>query len=265
MSTTHGKGRRSLHLWDHHPMGARSYDVEAVVLRAIRYSEADLVLTLQTRERGRVSAIAKGARRPTSKLGGRVQPGVWLRLGLVEGRGDLAVVRSADVVDAHAGLWTHGYRLLAASCVLESVLRAVEEHEPGEESFNLLCRTLGILTRVTPRDTPPRLDPVVLGSQCKLLVVAGVFPMLGHCAMCGSDPPLRAFSAHAGGGLCEACAGEAEFLHPDVWDALTALVGHPLADAADACPPRAAQGVEHVISLVLREHLGVTLRSAAPI
>lgn len=235
------------------------------MLRAIRYSEADLVLALQTREQGRVSAIAKGARRATSRLGGRVQPGVWLRLSLAEGKGDLSVVRGADVVDAHAGLWTHGYRLLAASCVLESVLRAVEEHEPGEEAFNLLCRTLGILARAQPRETPPRLDPIVLGSQCKLLVVAGVFPMLAHCAVCGEEPPLPAFSARAGGALCPKCAGDAEYLDPAVWGALSSLVGRPLADAADACPPRAAQGVEHVISQVLREHLGVTLRSAAPL
>lgn len=235
------------------------------MLRAVRYSEADLVLALQTRERGRVSAIAKGARRATSRLGGRVQPGVWLRLSLAEGKGDLSVVRGADVVDAHAGLWTHGYRLLAASCVLESVLRAMEEHEPGEEAFNLLCRTLGLLARAEPRETPPRLDPVVLGSQCKLLVVAGVFPMLAHCATCGAGPPLPAFSARAGGALCPACAGDAEYLDAAVWGALMSLVGRPLADAADACPSRAAQGVEHTISQVLREHLGVTLRSAAPL
>lgn len=247
------------------PMSARTYEVEGVVLRAVRYSEADLVLALQTRERGRVSAITKGARRSTSRLGGRVQPGVRLRLTLADGRGDLAMVRGADVVDAHAGLWVHGYRLLAASCVLESVLRAVEEHEPGEEAFNLLCRTLDLLAAAPPRQSPPRLDPVVLGSQCKLLVVAGVFPMLGHCAACGEPPPLVAFSARSGGGLCAECAGDAEFLHPDVLEALTGLVGRPLADAGDACAPAAAQGVERVLAEVLREHLGVTLRSAAPL
>lgn len=247
------------------PLSAKTFEVEAVVLRAIRYSEADVVLALQTRERGRVSAIAKGARRPASRLGGRLQPGVWVRLGLAEGRGDLAVVRAADVVDAHAGLWMDGYRLLAASCVLESVLRGMEEHEPGEEAFNLLCRTLDLLAHAAPRPTPPRLDPVVLGSQCKLLVIAGVFPMLGRCAACAEGPPLVAFSARAGGGLCRSCAGDAEFLDPRVMEALAGLVGRPLAEAHDACPPAAAQGVERVISLVLREHLGVTLRSAAPL
>lgn len=235
------------------------------MLRAVRYSEADLVLALQTREQGRVSAIAKGARRATSRLGGRVQPGVWLKLSLAEGRGDLAVVRGADVVDAHAGLWIHGYRLLAASCVLESVLRVMEEHEPGEEGFNLLCNTLGLLAQAPPRQSPPRLDPVVLGSQCKMLVVAGVFPMLSHCASCGDDPPLKAFSARAGGALCDGCAGDAPFLHPDVLESLVGLVGHPLSEAGEALLPTAAQGVEHVIAQVLREHLGVTLRSAAPL
>jgi len=246
-------------------LSARTYEADAVVLRAIRYSEADTVMTLLTRERGRVAAIAKGARRPRSRLGGRLQPGVRARVTLAEGRGDLAVVRGADVIDAHAGLWVEGYRLLAAGCVLESVLRTIEEHEPGEEAFNLLCRTLALLARAAPRAAPPRLDPIVLGSQCKLLVVAGVFPMLGRCAVCGDDTPAVAFSARAGGALCRRCAGDAEFLDPAVSDALTGLVGRPLAEAPEACPPRAAQGVERVIAQVLREHLGVTLRSAAPL
>jgi DNA repair protein RecO (recombination protein O) len=246
-------------------LSTRIYEADAVVLRAIRYSEADNVMTLQTRERGRLSAIAKGARRPTSRLGGRLQPGVRVRVTLAEGRGDLAVVRGADVIDAHAGLWVDGYRLLAAGCVLESVLRTVEEHEPGERAFNLLCRTLALLAHAEPRPMPPRLDPVVLGSQCKLLVVAGIFPMLGRCAACGGEPPMVAFSARAGGALCRSCAGDAEFLDPGVSEALTGLVGRPLAQAPEACPPQTAQGVERVIAQVLREHLGVTLRSAAPL
>ena len=223
------------------------------------------MLALHTRDRGRLSAMAKGARRPTSRLGGRLQPGVHVRVTLHDGRGSMATVRGAHVLNAHAGLWVEGYRLQAAACVLEALLRSVEENEPGEESFNLLCRALDLLSRAAPRETPPRLDPVVLGTQCKLLVVAGIFPMLGRCAGCGGAPPLIAFSARTGGGLCRGCAGDADFLEPAVIDALAGLVGRPLAEAGESCSPRAAAGVERVIGEVLREHLGVTLRSATPL
>lgn len=240
-------------------------DAEGVVLRSIRYSEADSVIALFTREHGRVSAIAKGARKPTSKMGGRLQPGVRLRITLAEGRGDLFGIRGAHVLDAHAGLWIDGYRLRAAGCVLETVLRGTGEREPDDEVFALLCRTLDLLARAPSRPTSPRLDPLVLGSQLKFLVVAGIFPLLTRCASCGEGPPFPGFSPRLGGALCPACASAGEPFEPEVADALAGLVGRPLAEAADACPPHAAAGVERVIGHVLHEHLGVTLRSAAPL
>lgn len=240
-------------------------DTEAVVLRSVRYSEADVVLSVYSAEGGRTSAIAKGARRTTSKMGGRLQPGVWVHLGLARGRGDLAVVRSASVVQAHAGLWLEGYRLRAAGCVLETVLRAVPEQDASPETFHLLTRTLGLLCAVRPGDAPPRIDPIVLGFQAKLLVVSGLLPRLGSCALCGAPGPLVAFSAHSGGVLCAACARAGEPLEPAVRSAFAHLVGSPLARAERACPPGTRYGVERMIGLVLREHLGVTLRSASPV
>jgi DNA repair protein RecO (recombination protein O) len=242
-----------------------TWDTEAVVLRGIRYSEADLVLALTTRERGRVSAIAKGARRTTSRLGGRLQPGVLLQMTIHEGRGDLGAVRAASVVDAHAGLWVAGHRLQSAGCVLETVMRVMPEHEPSEEGWHLLLRTLGLLTRAPAPPGPARLDPLVLGCQAKLLVVSGLLPVLTACARCGAPPPLPAFSPSAGGAVCRACAAGAEPVDPDALDALAALVGRPLAEAAEAVPPGAAAGVERLIGLVFREHMGVRLRSATPL
>ena len=107
-----------------------TFDADAVVLRTIRYGEADAVLSLHTLERGRVSAIAKGARKATSRLGGRLQPGVHVQLQLHEGRGDMCTVRGASVREAHAGLWVEGYRLSAAGCVLETVLRTTPSVPP---------------------------------------------------------------------------------------------------------------------------------------
>lgn len=124
-----------------------TYETEAVVLRTIRYSEADAVLTLMTRARGRVSAIAKGARRTNSRLGGRLQPGVRALVTIHEGRGDLGTMRGAAVLDAHAGLWVAGHRLQAAGCVLETVMRVMPQDEPSEEAWNVLGRTLDLLSR----------------------------------------------------------------------------------------------------------------------
>ena len=242
-----------------------AYETEAVVLRSIRYSEADVVLALLTRERGRVSAIAKGARTTRSRLGGRLQPGVLVHLTLHEGRGDLAAIRGASVVDAHAGLWVEGHRLQSAACVLETLMRVMPEHEPSDEAWHLLARTLALLARAPAPAGPARLDPLVLGCQAKLLVVSGLLPLLTVCARCGAGPPLPAFSAAAGGAVCPGCGAGAEPVEPAALAALAALVGRPLAEAGAAVPSASAAGVERLIGLVLREHLGVQLRSAAPL
>jgi DNA repair protein RecO (recombination protein O) len=246
--------------------GMATFETEAVVLRGIRYSEADVVLALFTRSHGRVSAIAKGARRTTSKLGGRLQPGVTASVTIHEGRGDLGTVRGASMVDAHAGLWVQGHRLQAAACVLETVMRVMPEHEPSEEAWHLLRRTLELLAHAGAAGPgPARLHPLVLGCQAKLLVVSGLLPVLGRCVRCGSGGPLTAFSATAGGVLCDGCGTGAERVEPAAVAALAGLVGRPLAEATDAVPDAAAAGVERMIGLVLREHLGVSLRSAAPL
>jgi DNA repair protein RecO (recombination protein O) len=81
-----------------------SYKTEAVVLRSIRFGEADRVLHLYTQDRGRVGAMAKGVRRVRSRLGGRLEPLSRVRLVLHEGRGELCTVSQADTVCAHAAL-----------------------------------------------------------------------------------------------------------------------------------------------------------------
>ncbi len=242
-----------------------TYETEAVVLRTIRYSEADAVLTLMTRSRGRVSAIAKGARRTTSRLGGRLQPGVRALVTIHEGRGDLGTMRGAAVVDAHAGLWVAGHRLQAAGCVLETVMRVMPQDEPSDEAWNVLVRTLDLLARAPAPPGPARLDPLVLGCQAKLLVVSGLLPVLTRCSRCGAGPPLPGFSAASGGAVCGACGAGTERVEEAALAGMANLVGRPLAEAGTAIPPGAAPGVERIIGLVLREHLGVNLRSAAPL
>src|SRR3954468_368877 len=92
-----------------YPVGARrtlrsvgaSYKAEAVVLRSIRLGEADRVLHLYTRERGRVGAVAKGIRRTKSRFGARLEPLTQVALVLHEGRGELHTVSGAEIVESH--------------------------------------------------------------------------------------------------------------------------------------------------------------------
>src|SRR5438105_7837452 len=128
---------------------------EAVVLRSIRYGEADRILHLYTSDRGRVGAIAKGVRRARSRFGGRLEPFFRLRIELHEGRGELLTVTGAQTVDGHAGLRGDAYALDAAARACDAVSRLFETPEPHPEVFNLLCRALSLLNEQAGNGATP--------------------------------------------------------------------------------------------------------------
>jgi DNA repair protein RecO (recombination protein O) len=122
-----------------------SFKTEAVVLRSIRYAEADRVLHLYSATRGRINAIAKGARRPRSRFGGRLEPFFRLDLVLYEGRGELATVTAAHTIDGYPSLRDSGPALTAAARACDAVLRLLDAEEANQPAYNLLCRYLSLL------------------------------------------------------------------------------------------------------------------------
>src|SRR3989440_12506522 len=107
-----------------------SLKTDAIVLRSIRFGEGDRVLPLYTPPRGRVGAIAKGARKTRSRFGGRLEPFFHLRLVLHEGRGDLLTVTSAETVAPHARLRDDRAGLATAARACDAVARLFESGEP---------------------------------------------------------------------------------------------------------------------------------------
>src|ERR1700730_5889807 len=111
---------------------------EAVVLRSIRFGEADRILHLYTPDRGRVGAIAKGVRRARSRFGGRLEPFFRLRIELHEGRGELLTVTGAHTLAAHARLRGDARALDAAARACGAGGGLFETSEPHPGLFNLV-------------------------------------------------------------------------------------------------------------------------------
>src|SRR5271167_1382368 len=223
-------------------MASRAVKTEAVVLRSMRYGEADRILHLYTPHLGRVGAIAKGVRRARSRFGGRLEPFFRLRLILHEGRGELLTVTAADTVEGYRRLREDGGALDSAARACDAVGRLFETSEPHPGVFNLLCNELSLL------DADPTLATRAngLAFRLKLLLAAGLAPALGACATCGEPEHLVGFSGAAGGVVCAACeAGSfplGEAAHSFMVDAL----GRPLGEAPDAPAPALGQ-VERAI------------------
>jgi DNA repair protein RecO (recombination protein O) len=232
--------------------------MEAVVLRSIRYGEADRIVHLYTPLRGRVGAIAKGARRARSRFGGRLEPFFRLDLVLHEGRGELLTVTAAETVDGHARLRADGPALDAAARACDAVARLFETDEAHPEVFNLLCNELALLDRDPARATRAN----QLAFRLKLLLAAGFAPHLASCASCGADDHLVGFSGAAGGVVCTACEASSFPLDAAAHAFLAGALGAPLAQAPDA-PEGALRQVERAIADTAEHHAGVRLRPAA--
>jgi len=230
---------------------------EAIVLRSIRYGEGDRVLHLYTPHRGRLGAIAKGARKARSRFGGRLEPFFHLRLVLHEGRGDLLTVTSAETVTAHARLRDDGAALDAAARACDAVARLFEAGDPNPAVFHLLANELALLDADPGRAGHAN----QLAFRIKLLVAAGLAPQLGACAACGEREHLIGFSGAAGGVVCSVCEASAFPFEEDAHAFLTAALSRPLADAP-AAEPRALRQAERAIMETLEHHAHVRLRPA---
>lgn len=237
---------------------AGSFKTEAVVLRSIRYGEADRVLHLYSVDRGRVGAVAKGVRRTRSRMGGRLEPLSRVRLVLHEGRGDLCTVTSVDTVSAHAGLRERRDSLERASQACEAVLRLLDSADPNAAAYHLLCNHLALLDSDLRAATRAR----SLAFRVKLLLAAGFAPELASCASCGEVDDLVGFSPAAGGVVCAGCESGSFALGAEAHDFLVNALGRPLADAPEA--PEAVLGqVDRALGETLEHHAHVRLRRVA--
>ena len=104
-------------------VAGKTVKTEAIVLRSIRYGEADRILHLYSKTRGRLGAIAKGARKPRSRFGGRLEPFFRLDLMLHEGRGDLMTVTGVSTIDGYPRLRSSGPALTAGARACDAALR----------------------------------------------------------------------------------------------------------------------------------------------
>ncbi|MGH2912029.1 MAG: DNA repair protein RecO [Solirubrobacteraceae bacterium] len=230
---------------------------EAVVLRSMRYGEADRILHLYTPHQGKVSAIAKGVHRARSRFGGRLEPFFRLRIELHEGRGELMTVTGAQTVDGYSRLRDDARTIDAAARACDAVGRLFETSEPHPGVFNLLCRKLSLLDENPAGATRAS----ALAFRLKLLLAAGLAPQLGSCASCGDQEHLGGFSGAAGGVVCEGCEAGAFPLGEQAHTFMVEALGRPLSEAPEG-EERALGQVEHAVAETLEHHAHLRLMPA---
>jgi DNA repair protein RecO (recombination protein O) len=175
----------------------------AIVLRAVDYGESDRVITLLSRERGKVSAFARGARASRRRFGGALEPFTIFSAEARERSGsDLLGLDSVTALRAFGGIRGDLARIACAGYAVELSRELVRDHEAHEELFQLLAAYLGDL------DVAPARPWGLRGFEMGALGAAGFLPRIDACARCGGPLPATGalrFDPPQGGVLCERC------------------------------------------------------------
>ncbi len=179
-------------------MRERLYRVQAIILKRTDVGEADRLLTLLTPDRGKLRAVAKGARKPSSRKTGHVELFNHASLLIAVGR-DLDIVTQADTLEAFMPLRSNLDRLGYAYYFAELVDRFSEEESENRPVYDLTLRALHWL------ETTPHLPRTARYFELHLLDALGYRPQLYRCVNCGAElQPEENFFTPEGGGILDA-------------------------------------------------------------
>ncbi|MBL8924583.1 MAG: DNA repair protein RecO [Myxococcaceae bacterium] len=228
---------------------------EALVLSSVDYGEADRIVTLFTRERGRLSAFAAGARKSKRRFAGALEAGTHLKARLAERRGETLRLDGVDIVQSFHRLRDDLPRIARLLYCLELIRELTRDHEPHTALFDGLR---DYLVKLDAKEAGPT---SLLLFELDALAQAGFMPSFTPCALCGQPTGDRPrFDAEQGGVVCLACAPRAPRGFPvssEVVEALARL------QAGERTPmqPEVRARARQVLNVFIAHHLGRKLKS----
>jgi DNA repair protein RecO (recombination protein O) len=195
-----------------------SYQTPAIVIKQSRIGEADRIVTVYTPGLGKLRAIAKGACRPGSRLGGNVAPLTYCSMMLAKGR-NLDIITQSQPIDSFPVLKNDLWHMACGLYTLELVDSSTLENSDNGSLFDLLLNTLRRLCE-SANDTT-----VIRYFELHLLHHLGYRPQLRRCVDCDClvDPVTNFFSYSRGGILCPDCSRKELASCPLSVDALKVL------------------------------------------
>lgn len=196
--------------------------VNALVLREVRYKEADRILTLLTDTEGKLTVKARGALRKSSRTAAATQQLTWSEMTLFGNRGRWTV-NEAAVREGFDGLRDDMEKLALGACFAECMEALSVEDQPEPELLQLGLNCLYALSRgLWPQ------EKIKAAFEARLMCLSGYTPELRACAVCGREPENPVLSLDHGWVCCRGCAsGERVELGPDALSALRFLCTAP--------------------------------------
>jgi DNA repair protein RecO (recombination protein O) len=238
---------------------------EAVVLRTWPVHEADLIVSLFTRDFGKLRGVAKSALKSRKRFGGALEPMTLARAWFAERPGqELARLDQLEILRSPLSAPVDQSRLAVLSFIAEVLEEALPEHDPQETVFRLVASVLEHTTDARSETMQPWMALTYFSLWTTRLM--GLLPDIAHCTVCGEA--LRAgevtFNAHADGLFCAVHRnGSASALTADSWQLALRMLRAPVsAFATERWPRRRGQDLRRFAIQMLERHLERKLRSA---
>ena len=228
----------------------RTYQTEAIVIKKIKLGEADRILTLYTPYLGKIQAVAKGVRRPRSKLAGHLELLTHSLVSLARGRNLDTIIGSQTInsfLPLKSDLKLTSYGLYATELVDQFTADHIENHP----LFQLLLETMHRLCRGDDNEL------VLRYFELHLLNEVGYRPQLHQCVSCRQvlEPTTNSFCPSAGGILCPSCSQSQPLTHPVSVNALKVLRLLQSSDYSTVVKLKIDPELSHQLEMVMRDYL----------
>ncbi|MBI3953949.1 MAG: DNA repair protein RecO [Chloroflexi bacterium] len=246
----------------------RVYKAEGIVLKGRELGEADRIVTLLTPTYGKLRAVAKGVRKPRSRLAGHLEPLTRVAILVAHGQ-SLDIIAQAQTIESFRPLREDLWRASCGLYLAELVDRFTVEGAESEPVYKLLLETLTRLALALPakegRESRPAGMSAAAGLlrsfEVELLDHLGYRPELGQCIACrrALEPVENYFSSSAGGMACPACRYQVGRTRPVTVDALKVLRLLQRRDATTLGRLRLGRELASELELLLREYIAYIL------
>lgn len=236
---------------------------KAFILRTVDYKESDRILTLQTLSHGKISAIARAARKSRKRFGGALEPFAIFECILDSNPrgGQLFVLAEATLINDYAGLAKSLDGMGVAAYILELVRELLPENEPDDRVFVLVEQVFSVLSSSGGGSE----KAVAISAGLALLAICGLGISVCRCNACGTAVPRGKrvfFDPRRGGVVCTPCGGGPIPLSANGAMGLIDLEATPIEKVASlTIPPGTMAEIEHAFDSFVEFHLEKKLRT----
>jgi DNA repair protein RecO (recombination protein O) len=182
---------------------------KGIVLRSIDFGEYDRILTIYTYDFGKISGIAKGAKRSIKRFGNCLDIFSYIDIVLFKkGLKDLLRIESCDIINPFTNIRDDIITFAYASYMIELVDKIVYKEEKNVNLFDLLIYFLSLLNEGNKREELIRIF------ELRFISILGFRPNLNFCVVCKSRNNLRFFDIEKGGVVCNCSSENSKILIP---------------------------------------------------